>query len=289
MRCHRYVFAELEAALDTDYQRGVRLFDQALFGHIGLVFSNFCRSLWLGLTNALLVHAPVSTKEVRHYYQWLTRFSSGFALVADCLMLVLGSELKRRERLSARLGDILSMLYMISAVLKRYEDEGRQIADLPLVHWSCQEAFFNVQQQFEALLQNFPSKILAVILRMVVFPLGKPCRPPSDRLSSQVAVLLLAPSATRDRLTSGTFKGNIVGFIEETFHEVIATEAIENKLQKALRDKTLREQEHSILLQNAVKAGVITAQESKRVLKAEAARYEVITVDDFASEELAHH
>lgn len=289
MRCHRYVYAELEAALETDYQRGVALFDKALFGHLGLVCSNFCRSLWLGISGAYLVRSPVATKEVRRYYQNLTRFSSAFALFSDCLMAVLGSELKRREKLSARLGDILSMLYMISAVLKRYEDEGRQKEDLPLVHWSCQEAFFIMQQQFEALLQNFPNKTMAVILRFIIYPVGRPFSPPNDRLANQVAQLILSPSPTRDRLTMGTFKGNIVGFIEETFQEVIACEAIESKILKAIREKILREQELSLLLISAVKAGVITKEESKRVLKTDVARYEVIKVDDFAPEELARH
>jgi acyl-CoA dehydrogenase len=289
IRCHQYVLAELAAAQDPDQHRGMVSFDKALFGHVGLVLSNLCRSVWLSLTNARLVKSPVSAREVRRYYQWLMRFSSAFSLTADLAMSALGSELKRRERLSARLGDILSFMYMISAVLKRYEDEGRQIADLPLVHWSCREMFFQLQEQLDALFQNFPNKTLAVLLRCCIFPFGKPFRRPDDRISQQVAEILLSPSTTRDRLTAGTFKGNIIGFIESTLQQVLAAEPIESKLQKAVRDGILRPQELSALLTSAVSLGVITDAESKIILNAESARLEVIAVDDFSSAELARH
>jgi acyl-CoA dehydrogenase len=288
IRCHRYVLSELRAAQDPDIKQGEKLFDKALFGHIGLILSNIFRSLFLGLTNGRFVKAPVSSPGVGRYYQLLTRCSADFSLLADFSMIVLGSELKRKERLSARLGDILSKMYMMSSVLKRYEEEGRQGTDLPLVQWSCQNALLEIQQQIDGVLQNFPNKAISIILRCLIFPLGKPFVAPSDHLSQQVAEILLSPSATRDRLTHGAFKGNVIGEVESAFLAVIAAEPIEAKIHKAVRNGIIKNQALSALITAAVNADVITAEEHTQLLAANKARQKVIAVDDFAPEELVH-
>ncbi|NAS62391.1 acyl-CoA dehydrogenase, partial [Pseudomonas syringae pv. actinidiae] len=167
IRCHPYVLNEMGAAQDND----LKAFDRALFGHLGHIGGNAMRSLWLGLTNGRTSRAPVSDA-TRRYYQRLNRLSANLALLADVSMGVLGGSLKRRERLSARLGDVLSQLYLASATLKRYDEEGRQQADLPLVHWGVQDCLHQAEQAMTELLRNFPNRLVARLLRAVIFPLG---------------------------------------------------------------------------------------------------------------------
>jgi acyl-CoA dehydrogenase len=144
--------------------------------------------------------------ETRRYYQQLTRMSAAFAFTADLAMGTLGGSLKRKEKLSARLGDVLAQMYLASCALKRFEDEGRPAADLPLLHWALQDCLFKAGEAFEGVIANFPNRLFAAFLRrVVVFPLGKPWAPPSDQLGQDVARLLIEPSATRDRLTSDVY------------------------------------------------------------------------------------
>ncbi|HEV7928537.1 MAG TPA: acyl-CoA dehydrogenase, partial [Nitrosospira sp.] len=180
IRCHPYLLKEIDAANDSNAVRASKHFDQALAGHAAYTLSNGVRTFLHGLTGGTLASAPGSVApETQHYYSQLTRFSAAFAFLGDISLLTLGGALKRKERISARLGDILSMLYLCSAALKRFEDDGRPAVDLPLLHWSVQDALYRMQQAFEGLLDNFPgSAVAARLLRFMVFPLGTAFSPP---------------------------------------------------------------------------------------------------------------
>ncbi|MBN3134375.1 acyl-CoA dehydrogenase FadE [Pectobacterium punjabense] len=285
IRCHPYVLEEMAAAQANDVSR----FDRALVGHIGHVGSNKVRSFWLGLTNGLLSRAPVNDK-TRHYYQQLNRLSANLALLADVSMAVLGGSLKRRERISARLGDILSQLYLASATLKRYEDEGRQKADLPLVHWGVQDSLHQAEQALDDLLRNFPNRVVAGLLTFIIFPLGRRCAAPSDQLDHEVAKILQTPSETRSRLGRGQYlvasEHNPVGLMEEALLDIIAAEPIYQRLSKA-SDKPLSFMRLDQLAEQALVEGQITAEEANILTKAEASRLRSINVDDFAFDALA--
>jgi acyl-CoA dehydrogenase len=223
--------------------------------------------------------------EARRYYRQLTRYSAAFAFLADVSMLVLGGSLKRREKLSARLGDILSMMYLASATLKRYEDEGRQHADRPLLDWSMQDALYRAQGAFEGVLENFPSRALAAVLRRVVFPFGKPERAPSDQLGHQVAKLVVEPSASRDRLTVGMYltKGetDIVGTLEAALDATMKAEAVETKVRAAQKVKRISGRTPEELVQAALAANVISPAEQAMLARAAKLRDQVVKVDDF--------
>ncbi|MDX6917709.1 acyl-CoA dehydrogenase FadE [Pectobacterium carotovorum] len=285
IRCHPYVLEEMAAAQENDVSR----FDRALVGHIGHVGSNKVRSFWLGLTNGRLSRAPVNDK-TRRYYQQLNRLSANLALLADVSMAVLGGSLKRRERISARLGDILSQLYLASATLKRYEDEGRQKADLPLVHWGVQDSLHQAEQALDDLLRNFPNRVVAGLLTFIIFPLGLRCPAPSDRLDHEVAKILQTPSETRNRLGRGQYlvasEHNPVGLLEEALLDIIAAEPIYQRLSKA-SDKPLPFMRLDQLAEQALVEGQITAEEANILTKAEASRLRSINVDDFAFDALA--
>ena len=284
IRCHPYVLREITSANEADDEKALREFDAALFGHMRFTLSNAARALFLGLTGARLASAPGAPDTAR-YYRQLTRLSSAFALLADVAMLVLGGALKRKEKLSARLGDVLSLLYLSSAVLKRYEDEGRQRADLPLLHWSLQDALWRMQGALDGILENFPSRGMAWLLRRAVFPLGRTFSPPSDELGGQVSSLLLAPSATRDRLTAGIYapvnEADPVGRLDIALQSALAAEAIEAKIRGGVKAGRIKGKTPEETTAQAVQQGIISAAEMEMLAKAQALRREVIMVDDF--------
>lgn len=285
IRCHPYVLQEMAAAQDHD----VDAFDKALFSHIGHVGSNKMRSLWLGLTAGRTSKTP-TRDATRRYYQHLNRLSANLALLSDVSMAVLGGSLKRRERISARLGDVLSQLYLASAALKRYQDEGRHEADLPLLHWGVQDALHQAENAIDDLLRNFPNRVVAGLLRVVVFPLGRHCRAPSDRLDHQLARILQVPSATRTRLGRGQFltpcENNPAGQLEEALQDVMAAEVIHDRLCKQL-NKHLSFTRLDKLAQRGLQQGWINQQEADVLTRAEASRLRSINVDDFEADALA--
>ena len=284
IRGHPYVLKEIAATQEADHRKALVDFDSAFFGHVAFVVSNFARTLWMGLTRAVFAGAP-GDSHTHRYYQKLTRLSSGFALLSDAAMFVLGGSLKRRERLSARLGDILSWLYLASAALKRYEDSGRPADDLPLVHWAMQDALHKIQHAIYGLLENLPNRIVAVVLRFVVFPYGREFELPRDAIGHAVVNTLLEPGPARERLTAGVFipktEDEPVGALEAALRAVIAAEPVESKIRAAAKAGTLTGRFADELAEQAVAADVITAAESRLLDRAHELRRKVIMVDDF--------
>ena len=171
IRCHPFVLKEFAAANNADLVQASIAFDDALFGHLRFVLSNIARTLVMGLCGSHCAAVPANVApETRRYYQQLTRFSAALAFLSDVSMGVLGGALKRKEKLSARLGDVLSMLYVCSATLKRYEVDGRQAADAPLMNWAIWDALFKAQNALEGVISNFPNRVISVVLRRAGFP-----------------------------------------------------------------------------------------------------------------------
>jgi len=292
IRCHPYILKEMAATREEDPAKASVAFDEALWGHVGFVLSNAARTLVTGLTGSHFVRVPEGVApETRRYYQQLTRFSSALAFFADVSMGTLGGALKRKEKLSARLGDVLSALYLCSATLARYEREGRQAADAPLMHWAIWDAMFKAQSAFEGVVSNFPNRIVSTFMRRIVFPLGRPYVVPSDRLGHEVARLLIEPSATRDRLTMPMFisddEDDPTGLIERALAATIAVEPVEAKLKAAAKsgafDANLAPGEGvEELAARAISAGVIDAGEGRSLVAQRTLVAKVVRVDDFA-------
>ncbi|KAB8312994.1 acyl-CoA dehydrogenase [Erwinia endophytica] len=287
IRCHPYLLTEMESTQNHD----LVAFDKALFRHIGHIGSNNLRSLWLGLTSGRTSKAPTHDA-TRRYYQHLNRLSANLALLADIAMALLGGDLKRRERISARLGDVLSQLYLASATLKRYEDEGRNEADLPLLHWGVQDALHQAEIAIDDLLRNFPNRVVAALLRGVIFPLGRRCRAPSDRLDHQLAQILQIPSATRSRLGRGQYltpsEHNPAGQLEQALQEVMAAEVIHDRLCKQLK-KRLSFTRLDALATRGLQEKWLNEEEAAVLTRAEASRLRSINVDEFTADALATH
>lgn len=289
IRSHPYVLKEIAAVNDRDRNRALHQFDEALFGHITFALSNAARSLVFGLTGGRGMATPHG-EETRRYYQQLTRFSASFALSADIAMAVLGGALKRREKISARLGDVLSQLYLCSATLKRFEDEGRPAEDLPLLDWAVQDSLFQIQQAFDGVIRNFPNAFMRQLISALVFPLGRSLSPPSDRLGHQIATLLMQPGAARDRLTSGIYipddEQDAVGALEAALASTLACEPLQVTLQQARKDGKLKALEELSRIAEARDQGLISSEQALQLERDYALRRKVIMVDDFAPEHL---
>jgi acyl-CoA dehydrogenase len=284
IRGHPYVLREITATQEADAGRAVRDFDAAFFGHVAFFASNKARTLWLGLTRALTVATPGGAA-TRRYYQQLTRLSSAFALMADVAMFVLGGSLKRRERLSARLGDILSNLYLASAALKRYEDDGRPAEDLPLLEWSVQDALNRIEEAFYGLFENLPNRFVAWSMKRIIFPYGREFPPPRDQTGQQVAGLMLEPTASRERLIRGVYvpadEREPVAALEAALRAVIAAEPVGAKIRTAREEGRIAGRFPDEIVEEALRNGVISREEAGVMERAKVLRRRVIMVDDF--------
>jgi acyl-CoA dehydrogenase len=279
----------MKAATNPDAGARLRDFDHALFGHIGFAISNAVRSLWFGLTGARIGAAPGDTY-TRRYYRKLNRYSAALALMADTSMLMLGGKLKFKESLSGRLGDVLSNLYIASALLKRYEDEGSPAADQPLLAWSIHNAVFKIENAFSGALRNFPIRPVGWLLWALVFPWGRRAQYPSDRLCHKVASLLMSPNEARDRLAVGVFttpcENNPAGRIISYLPKVVLAEPVERKLIKALKNSDIEALDFRAQLEEGVREGWITAEERVQLEELRVMTIDAISVDDFDPAEL---
>lgn len=284
IRSHPFIFKELEAIGDDDPDKSLDKFERAFFGHVGFVFTNMLRSLFHGLTSSRFVMV-MGKRPVRRYHQQLTRISASFALMTDIALMTLGGALKRKEKLSGRLGDTLSYLYLASASLKRFEENGYQKEELPLIHWVSQHCLYKAQNSLHGLLQNLPNRPIAWLARLIVFPLGRHFSPPNDKLGHQVANILITPSEARDRLTKGLYipdnDTDTIGKLESGFDKVIVADHAEKKLYRGLKGYNPGFKGLNDLIEQGLKKNIITDEDAKLIRDADEARTDIIQVDDF--------
>ncbi len=288
IRCHPFVLEELMVAQFDNQAESLKRFDDALFGHIGFTISNAMRTLWLSLTDARLNRAPFDD-QTKPYYQQMKRFSAALAFMSDLAMATLGGNLKRKERISARLGDVLSMLYLASATLKRFNDEGRPDGSLVLMQWAAEDCLVKAQQALIELLDNFPNRIAGKIAKTIIFPYGPTLKKPSDILDHKVARLMQTPSETRSLLGRDMYltpePGNPLGLQEQTLADIIAAEPIYDKVCRASKEK-LPFYRLNEVADKGLALDAITEAEAEILRRAEAGRLRVINVDDFDADEL---
>ena len=289
IRCHPYVLKEMQATQDEDQNRALKRFDNLLFEHIGFALGNASGSLLLGLTSGRLLKTP-GNKHTRRYYQQLSRLAASFATLTDVTMLMLGGELKRRERISARLGDILSNLYLASATLKQYQDQNCPEEDLPFVQWGVEDLLAKTEQAMHEIIHNFPDSRVGVLLRVLVFPLGRHMSPPADSITAEVARRLMTPSAARDRLLDGCYQSedpeDVTGLVNTALFKVIAAEPLELRIAKAVHKGELTVTMGADEIQAAVDAGIVTADDADIIRDARVARDAVVAVDEFTKQEM---
>jgi acyl-CoA dehydrogenase len=285
LRSHPFLLKEVAAFHNPDKKRGLKQFDKALFAHLGFILSNIVRTFWMGITGARFLRTP-GDRVTGYYYRQLVRMSSAFALMTDFCLASLGGSLKRREKISGRLADVLSNMYIISAVLKHYEDEGEPEQDIPLLRWACDDALFNIQTAMKGVMTNIPVPFAGRLLNFLVFPLTKPYKGPDDRQGYEVARLLLSPSDARTRLARGIFvshdPNDATGRIDHALDYVLRTEKLERRLRSAMKKGYLSTASLS-LYEDAREKNVISDAEYDLLKQAQAAVRNAIKVDEFSN------
>ena len=287
--CHPWVMKEMKAAQLPDEADRIDQFDGALFGHIGFAISNAVRSWWYGLTGSKIGAAP-GNDDTRRYFRKLNRYSAALAVMADTSMLLLGGKLKFKESLSGRLGDVLSQLYITSAMLKRHQDAGNPAGDQPLLAYAFHDAINKIETALSGALRNFPIRPVGWLLWLLIFPWGRRAQAPSDRLGHKVAALLMTPCDARERLANGVFTtpcaNNPAGRIVSYLPKVVLAEPVERKFLKALKNSDIEALEFDAQLDEGVREGWINADERRQLEELRAMTLDAIMVDDFDPEEL---
>jgi acyl-CoA dehydrogenase len=289
VRCHPYVLKELQAAQDEDGEQGLRNFDAALFGHIGYAISNLARSFFLALTHAKFSAVPLNTP-TRRYYQNINRYSAAFALATDLAMLTLGGKLKHKELLSARLGDVLSSMYLASCVLKHFENQGRRATDLPLVEWTVRTLMYRAQEQLHSFLRNLPNRPTAFLLRCFIFPRGRTYSAPSDDLGRKIVDLITRPGEARDRLSQQAYTtlgpGSPLGLLQEALELSEQMAPLEKKLKQSQKEGLIRSDYLGHQIDEAERAEIISKTEAKNLRSYHQKVLDILAVDDFAADEI---
>jgi acyl-CoA dehydrogenase len=290
IRCHPFVLAEMEAARNPDYATGLREFDDLLFKHIGTTISNAARAFVMALTHARYTEPPVDGPVAR-YYQHINRYSAAFALAADVAMLTIGGDLKRKEKLSARLGDVFSYVYLASVVLKHHRDNGSPEDELPLVEWSCRTLLYQAQEQLHGLLRNFPNRFVAGALRLMVFPRGRTYFAPADNLGRDIVRLITRPTEVRERLSANIYKSrhadNLIGKLQTALEMAEECSLLSRKLRDAERSEIISGNGELELIAAAVAAKVLDAAEARKLQELDEITMDLIHVDDFDPAEIS--
>ncbi len=281
IRAHPFMLDELLAISDTNKERGLAAFDKVFWKHAGHSLGNALRAAVHGWTGGLFASAPRGAGLSRHWRQ-LSRYCAAFALLADMTLLTMGGTLKRKEMISARLGDILSEIYLLCAVLKRWEVEGQRDEDIPLVNYIMIKGISRIALAFDGVLDNLPSRPAAWLVQALALPFGASHRTPSDALTGKVARMLMQDSAQRDRLTPDIYlgsghEGHPMKDLERAFKLTIRLEPVAKRMREAETPDAER----------ALELGIITRQERAQLEEARAAVRNVVAVDAFPMDQVS--
>ncbi|MCV2503976.1 MAG: DUF1974 domain-containing protein, partial [Neisseriaceae bacterium] len=285
IRCHPYVLKEMTAAAEND----AAAFDKALSGHLHFVLVNVSRSFWLSLTNGIFANSPRSGA-VAPYYKKVTRLSANFMTLVDMTMGSLGGSLKFKEKISGRLSDVVSNLYLATAALKRFERDGSPKEDIPLLQYSVERALSEAETALDEVIRNLPNRFVAFIARVLILPFGKRLHGPSDDLGSKVSTLMMEDGPTARRIAQGLYVGqedekeNYTKLLVHAREAVIKSEPVEKKLRKIEREDKFETFSPRDRLQEALDKGWITQQEFDDVTESRKLKRYVIMVDDFDME-----
>jgi acyl-CoA dehydrogenase len=291
LRSHPYLFTEIEALQDNDRERGTALFARTFDDHVSFTMSNAAGALFHNVTFGLFASSPPNAGATRRWWRELARAARSFALVADLTVALLGGGLKVKQKITGRMADALAELYLLSSVLKRYDDDGRPPEDLKLVDYCAKNCLYRFDQALLGTLRNFPQTWAAWLMAPLVFPFGARHRPASDKEGKEIVRAALEPGAFRDRLTRDIFISNDPadrgGLLDYTLAKVVACEEADRKLERAIRKGEVKRFHDHDWIAEAEAKGVLSAEEARALAELRDLVARVIAVDDFAAEELA--
>ncbi|APZ44514.1 acyl-CoA dehydrogenase [Acidihalobacter ferrooxydans] len=288
-RSHPFALKEMELAQRVGEPGALAEFDRVLFRHIGATLGNTVRAFGMGLTGARFAAVP-GDPSLRRHYQTLDRLSAAFAVAADVAMLGLGGRLKFKESLSARLGDMLSALYLGSLVLKHHENAGCPHSERPAVDWALAYLTHAWQEACVEFLRNYPARGVARALRLLLLPLGARLRGPSDAQSFALAQAVTTDTPLRERLIDGLYDedglNNPLTHVDRVFRERLELEPLFQRLREAIKARRIRKLQGVELIKAARRHGVLERDEARRLFAFDARLMEVINVDDFDAADL---
>ncbi|HHG90564.1 MAG TPA: acyl-CoA dehydrogenase [Devosia sp.] len=289
LRAHPHLYDEISAAQNPDGRAGLKAFDAAFGGHVSFMLGNITGSFWQSITFGRFASSPVD-HELAHWYRQLHRYAQNFALVGDWVVVILGGDLKRKQRISGRMADILSDLYLLSTTLKRYEDDGCIKDDIPVIEAIARDRIAAIEMNFRAVFDNFPNRFVAMVMQFLVFPVGQHNIGSSDRENYRLARAVLNPCEQRDRFTGGIHVSfdpeDRTGVLEDALNKVVRAEEIEAKFIRALKKGEIENRLDRDAITDAVTAEILSHEEAGFLRLAEEATEKVIAVDDFAPDEL---
>ena len=293
LRAHPYLYKEIQAAQEPDKAKGLANFEHLLLDHVAFSASNLFGALFHNLTFGVFGNAPSDAGRVGVWYRQLWRACRTFAFVSDIVVAILGGGLKTKQRITGRMADALSELYLLSCALKRYEDDGRLLADVPIIELAARNGLHRFQMAIAGAIDNFPVMPARWLMRFVAFPLGARMRPASDALGKKVVALVLEPGDARDRLTREIFvsmdPNDPGGILEYTLPKVVAAEEAQRKLERAVRKGEIKRYHGRDWIKDAAAKGAITEAEAVQLREAEDLTARVIAVDHFDPEEVRPH
>jgi acyl-CoA dehydrogenase len=291
LRSHPYLFTEIEALQDRDRARGTERFARAFEHHVAFTISNAAGALFHNLTFGLFASAPPNAGDTRAWWRELARASRSFALVADATVALLGGGLKVKQKITGRMADALAELYLLSAVLKRHDDDGRPKEDLKLVDYCARNSLHRFDQALLGVLRNFPLRWAAWLMAPLVFPLGARRRPASDNAGKEIVRASLEPGAFRDRLTRHVYvtddPRDRIGLLDYTLAKAVACEDADRKLERAIRKGEVKRFHDNDWIAEAEAKGVLSETEARSLAELRDLVARVIAVDDFSASELA--
>ncbi|MFC6167789.1 acyl-CoA dehydrogenase [Acinetobacter terrestris] len=288
MRCHPYLFEELQLLQAKDKETALTTFNEMLFNHLGYTFNRTARAFAYGYIGGSS-DAPKSADEFTlPYYKIINRLSTDFALTADMCLGLLAGDIKRKEMLSGRLADIHANLFMSTAILKYYEHGKKTEAEQVHAKLALEKSLFNAQEAFYGLFANFPVGIAAGLVKFICFPLGRPVHKPSDALKRQAGEIIMQDNAFRDELKKHVFYNtdadDVTGRMESTFNMLLELEPLWDKFKKAESKGQFKGLTFDERLADAVEIGFVTQEEAASLLTYNVKRYDSMLTDVFDSE-----
>lgn len=285
VRSHPYILKELEALAENDDKKAFKKLRKVMMQHVGNGIKNTMKSFWYGITGKG-GKSPVDDKDTKRYYKEINRLSAALALATDATVATLGGDLKRKERTSARLGDVFSNIYLASCVLWHYEKQGRPKEDLPLLRWACEQTLHEAEKAMDKALANHPKKFVGKLLRPFIFPMGLRTEAPNDKMDSLAADCIREPGVMRDKIAAGLYlptdHREPLGVLAEAFNKAVQTEPLEKKISTALKKGQIKESSsRKEMLENALTAGIIQKEELDLLRSTDLLRDAVIRVDSF--------
>lgn len=288
LRAHPYAYTEVKTAEAGD----VSGFDRAFWGHIGHVVRNTCRSILLSLSRGYLASTPDVHPEMKIYIRRLSWTSATFALLSDVAMGVLGGQLKAKQKITGRFADILANMFIATALIRRFEAEGRREEDLAFAHYNLKHCMAEIQKGFDGIFDNLKIPGVRWFFKgwigawSRINSIGSQA---SDGWSHGIAESMLKEGGVRERLSEGVYvphdRNEALGRLEYAFSMVNRAESAEKKIKKAVREKVLPKKKIHLLLDEARQKNIISEDELKLIQEADAIRYDAILVDDFSEEQ----